>query len=53
MPLTIPTYIASQFVKNATLMERKNALQKSYKIQYMLTGLFTLVHSKEIISRIK
>lgn len=50
MPFTIPTYIASQFVKNANLIQRKNALQKSYKIQYMLTGLFTLFHSKEIIS---
>lgn len=53
MPLTIPTYIASQFVKNATLRERKIVLQKSYKIQYMFTGLFTLVHTKEILSSIK
>jgi len=49
MPISIPTYLASQFVKNATLHQRKLVLQKSYKMQYLLTGAFTLFHSKEIL----
>jgi|TARA_B100000524_G_C23647867_1_gene369127 hypothetical protein len=53
MPISIPTYLASQFVKNATLHERKLALKNSYKIQYLFTGTFTLINSKEILSKKK
>lgn len=49
MPFTIPTYIASQFVKNATLHQRKKALQNSYKTKYLCTGLFTIFNCKEIL----
>lgn len=49
MPFSIPTYYASQFVKNATLHERKNIIQKSYKTQYLLTGLFSLYNVEQIL----
>ena len=50
MPISIPTYLASQFVKNASLYERKLALKKSYKIQYIFTSIFVLFNSKEILN---
>ena len=50
MPISIPTYLASQFVKNASLHERKLVLKKSYKIQYLFTSIFTLFHSKQILN---
>ena len=50
MPISILTYLASQFVKNASLHERKLVLKNSYKIQYLLTGTFALINSKEIFN---
>ena len=50
MPISIPTYLASQFVKNASLHERKLVLKNSYKLQYLLTGTFALINSKEIFN---
>ena len=51
MPISIPTFLASQFVKNASLHERKLALKRSYKIQYLLTSVFILLNSKEILNK--
>jgi hypothetical protein len=49
MPLSIPTYYASQFVKNANLYQRRKALKKSYVAQYMFTSIFTIVNIKSIV----
>jgi hypothetical protein len=50
MPFSIPTYYASQFVKNSTLQQRKAVIQQSYKTQYALTGLFLLFNMEKIIN---
>ena len=50
MPFSIPTYYASQFVKNSTLHQRKAVIQKSYKTQYLLTGLFSLFNMEKIMN---
>ena len=50
MPFSIPTYYASQFVKNSTLHQRKAVIQKSYKTQYFLTALFSLFNMEKIIN---
>jgi hypothetical protein len=49
MPFSIPTYYASQFVKNSTLQQRKTVIQQSYKTQYALTGLLLLFNMEKII----
>ena len=35
MPASIPTYFATQFVKNTNLITRMNVLKTSYKYQYI------------------
>ena len=50
MPFSIPTYYASQFVKNSTLHQRKAIIQKSYKTQYLLTGLFSFFNMEKIMN---
>ena len=50
MPFSIPTYYASQFVKNSTLHQRKSVIQKSYKTQYLLTGVFSLLNMEKIMN---
>lgn len=35
MPASIPTYFATQFVKNTKLITRMNVLKTSYKYQYI------------------
>tara|TARA_X000000950_G_scaffold283255_1_gene383692 strand:- start:9221 stop:9397 length:177 start_codon:yes stop_codon:yes gene_type:complete len=58
MPFTIPTYYASQFVKNASLYERRKVLKSSYTTQYLLTigfigfNMSDIVKSNKIISKI-
>lgn len=41
MPFVIPTYYASQFVKNASLFQRKEFFKKSYICQFVFMGLFS------------
>lgn len=50
MPFSIPTYYASQFVKNSTLHQRKAVIQKSYKTQYLFIGLFSLFNIEKIMN---
>lgn len=50
MPFTIPTYYASQFVKYATLDQRRKALKSSYKTQYFLTSGFIFYNLKDIMN---
>jgi hypothetical protein len=35
MPASIPTYLATQFVKNTSLATRMNTLKRSYQYQYI------------------
>lgn len=51
MPFTIPTYYASQFVKYATLEQRRKVLKSSYKTQYFLTSGFIFYNLKDIMKR--
>ena len=37
MPVSIPTYLATQFVKNTNLSTRMKTLRYSYKFQYIST----------------
>jgi hypothetical protein len=53
MPFSIPTYYASQFVKNASLYERRKVLKSSYTTQYLLTIGFIGFNLSDIIKKDK
>ena len=53
MPFSIPTYYASQFVKNASLYQRRKILKSSYTTQYLLTGCFIGFNLSDIIKKDK
>ena len=53
MPFTIPTYYATQFVKNASLYERRKVLKSSYATQYLLTTGFIGFNLSDIIKKDK
>lgn len=40
MPFSIPTYLATNFVRNATLFQRKEMLKKSYRNKFILVSTF-------------
>ena len=40
MPFSIPTFLASNFVRNATLHQRKEILKKSYRNQMIIVSTF-------------
>lgn len=40
MPFSIPTYFASNYVRNATLFQRKEMLKKSYRNKFILVSTF-------------
>ena len=51
MPVSIPTYYATQFVKNASLSQRRMILKKSYTFQYFLISVFTMLNYKRQIKK--
>ena len=42
MPFSIPTFMATRFVKHSTLLERRNLLKKSYRNQYIFVSMCSL-----------
>ena len=53
MPFSIPTFMATRFVKHSTLLERRNLLKKSYRNQYIfvsMCSLYSLLEYKSDVS---
>ena len=49
MPFTIPTYFVSEFVRSATLHERRSALKKILKSKFIFVSTFPVVHGLQYL----
>jgi hypothetical protein len=52
MPVSIPTYLATQFVKNTNLTTRMKTLRYSYKFQYisiLTIGILNIPQSEDVL----
>ena len=49
MPFSIPTYFVSEFVRSATLHERRSALKKILKSKFIFVSTFPVVHGVQYL----
>ena len=49
MPFSIPTFLASNFVRQASLYERKEVLKKSYRNKMIIVSTFPFFAAMEKI----
>ncbi len=49
MPFSIPTYFMSEFVRSATLEQRRNALKKILKSKFIFVSTFPMLRGVEYV----
>lgn len=49
MPFSIPTYFMSEFVRSATLEQRRNVLKKILKSKFIFVSTFPMLRGVEYV----